>query len=254
MGELWCLDPCASVPRRHYSQADLGCGPGWRVGGCRASCDTGRAWGQHGGGPPAAVRGEAASCVTAIIQWGSGDRSYAQCFLGRNHLPGCRFSLHSVTIPVSLSDNFLLIPPVALRPPSLVWLTGVCFLHPGVMSILARAHGSSIFPWGLALPVAWEVQRLRPLCLPLARLCPRTPFYCHPMKGLWGGGRVRSEHGETSFLLILGSGDLSIPIRASLVTSCLYESPGSPVPGLKQDQGHSVPAVETHSHTSFPEA
>lgn len=112
MSRLPCL--CSSEapgPSSHYSPAELGCGPGRRVGGCGASCDTGRAWGQHGGGPPAAFRGEAASCVAAIIQWGSGACSCAQCFLGRNHLPGCRFSLHRVTIPVSLSDNFLLSRP-----------------------------------------------------------------------------------------------------------------------------------------------
>lgn len=116
------------------------------MGGCRASCDTGRAWGQHGGGPPAAFRGEAASCVTVIMRWGSGPAAVPSTSSAGTI---CLVAGSPSTIPFR-SDFPTTSSYPACSPETSHWAQsgvahGVCFLHPGVMSILARASGSSVY-------------------------------------------------------------------------------------------------------------
>lgn len=159
------------------------------MGGCRASCDLGRAWGQRGGGPPAAFRGEAASCVTVIMRWGSGTAAVPSASSAGTICPAAS---PPSTMPFRCDFPTTSSYPACSRATSQRTRSGVahgvCFLPAGVVSILTRER-----PWLIRLsshgvePSLWpgrsrDSTHFNCLQSDFAQ----SPLYLSPMKGLGG--------------------------------------------------------------------
>jgi len=132
---------------------------------------------------------------------------------------------------------------------------GVCFLHPGVMSILARAFGSTVcLPMGHSPSCGLGGPETPPTVPAFSQaFCPRTPFYFpsneRPVGTESGVSMVRTL---TSLLSTHGSGwslwhhrgfsGHLFPLRVSIVTLCLASN---------RSRVTVSRLVETQSSTSF---